>query len=50
MMRGSPPGAAQAAAFVRDRRPEYFLFTQHSGGFLRRLRPNERPGAHDEMT
>jgi cephalosporin hydroxylase len=26
-----------APEFVRDRRPEYLLFTQHSGGFLRKL-------------
>jgi cephalosporin hydroxylase len=29
--------------FVRDRRPEHFLISQHSGGFLRKLTaPNER--------
>ena len=52
-------GAAQAVAdflgargegqarFVRDRRPEYLLYTQHSGGFLRRLAKGEEPGPYD---
>lgn len=30
----SPP--ARHPRFERDRRPEYFLFSQHSGGFLYR--------------
>jgi cephalosporin hydroxylase len=34
--------------FVRDRRPEYFLFSQHSGGFLRRLAPGEVLGEWDQ--
>jgi hypothetical protein len=39
---------SRGGAFVRDRRPEHFLISQHSGGFLRRLWPNERPGEFDE--
>ena len=35
--------------FVRDRRPEYFLFSQHTGGFLRRLKPGEQPSSIDEL-
>lgn len=36
--------------FVRDRRPEYLLFSQHSGGFLRKLRVGESPDQHwDEL-
>lgn len=36
--------------FVRDRRPEYLLFSQHSGGFLRKLRAGEIPNQHwDEL-
>ena len=34
--------------FVRDRRPEYFLYSQHAGGFLRRLLPGEKPGEWDQ--
>ena len=41
--------AGDAPAFVRDRRPEYMLFSQHTGGFLRRLMPAEEPGTHDEL-
>ncbi len=35
-------------SFVRDRRPEYFLFSQHSGGFLRRVREGEALGEWDQ--
>ena len=41
--------ALASAVFVRDRRPEYLLFSQHTGGFLRRLLPAEEPGSHDEL-
>ena len=52
--RGHGEGAARAVTeflkagrhgqkFVRDRRPEYLLFTQHSAGYLRRLEKNEKP-------
>ena len=36
--------------FVRDRRPEYLLFSQHTGGFLRCLEAGEEPGPHDELS
>ena len=35
--------AGHAQPFVRDRAPEYLLFSQHTGGFLRRLLPSEKP-------
>jgi cephalosporin hydroxylase len=44
-----PTAAEGRARFVRDRRPEYLIFSQHSGGFLRRLREDEAPGAWDEL-
>ena len=31
----------QVPSFVRDRRPEYYIITQHAGGYLRRLEHNE---------
>ena len=31
----------QQASFVRDRRPEYYIITQHAGGYLRRLEDGE---------
>ena len=31
----------QQASFVRDRRPEYYIITQHAGGYLRRLEQDE---------
>ena len=33
--------------FVVDRKPERFLFSQHAGGFLRKLEAGEHPGTHD---
>lgn len=43
-----PRGSHKRPKFVRDRRPEYLLFSQHTGGFLRRLHPQEQLGTHDE--
>jgi cephalosporin hydroxylase/2-polyprenyl-3-methyl-5-hydroxy-6-metoxy-1,4-benzoquinol methylase len=44
-------GGAPAAPprFVRDYRPEHFLISQHSGGFLRRLEDGERPCEYCEL-
>jgi cephalosporin hydroxylase len=36
-------------SFVRDRRPEYFLFSQHAGGFLRRLTRDEQLAEWDQL-
>ena len=35
--RASYVGCPAGEAFEVDRRPEYFVYSQHSGGFLRKL-------------
>lgn len=41
---------SKVPVYVRDRRPEVYILSQHSGGFLRRLENFETPVAfHDEL-
>lgn len=42
-------GGPGKGSFVRDRRPEYFLFSQHAGGFLRRLTRDEQLAEWDQL-